>query len=62
MFQKDYKDFLNLLEKFEVEYMIVGGYAVALHGYVRATENIDIWFNPNIENADKLLKVMLLYL
>jgi hypothetical protein len=39
----------------------VGGYAVALHGYIRATGDIDIWFNATNENAQKILKVMLLY-
>lgn len=61
VFQQDYKDFLSLLERFEVEYLIIGGYAVALHGYVRATGDIDVWVNTSPENAYKILKVMLLF-
>jgi len=59
--KKDYKDLLNLFERFKVEYLIVGGYAVALHGYVRATGDIDIWFNATDDNASKILKVMFLF-
>jgi hypothetical protein len=38
---------------------VIGGYAVAVHGYIRATGDIDIWINQNAENADKMLTVML---
>ena len=38
-----FKDFITLLNKYEVEYLVIGGYAVALYGYVRATGDIDIW-------------------
>jgi hypothetical protein len=54
-----FKNFLSLLNKYEVEYLVIGGYAVALHGYVRATGDIDIWVNPTPKNADKMLSVML---
>ena len=53
------KDFLILLNEYEVEYLVIGGYAVAIHGYVRATGDADIWINPTLENADKMLTVML---
>jgi len=39
----DFKDFLKLLNSHGVEYLVVGGYAVAYHGYPRATGDIDIW-------------------
>jgi hypothetical protein len=54
-----FKDFISLLNKYEVEYLVIGGYAVAVHGYVRTTGDIDIWINPTITNADKMLSVML---
>ena len=54
-----FKEFLILLNKYEVEYIVIGGYAVAIHGYVRATGDADIWVNPTLENADKMLTVML---
>ena len=54
-----FKEFLILLNEYEVEYIVIGGYAVAIHGYVRATGDADIWVNPTTENADKMLTVML---
>ncbi len=54
-----FREFLILLNKYEVEYIVIGGYAVAIHGYVRATGDADIWVNPTLENADKMLTVML---
>jgi hypothetical protein len=54
----DFKEFLKLLNLREVRYLIVGGYAVAVHGYVRATGDIDIWAEPDPENAAKLAKVL----
>ncbi|MEX2569469.1 MAG: hypothetical protein WD431_26240 [Cyclobacteriaceae bacterium] len=58
----------RLLEKHNVEYMVVGGTAVALHGYYRHSTNItgeltekpdiDIWYNPTYENYFNILKVM----
>ena len=57
--EPSFKDFLSLLNKHKVEYLVIGGYAVAIHGYVRGTSDIDIWVNPTSENADKMLTVML---
>lgn len=42
--QPDFEDFLKLLESHEVDYMIVGGYAVAFHGFPRFTKDIDVFF------------------
>ena len=41
---EDWKEFLRLLESHNVEYMIVGGIAVAFHGYPRATGDLDIFY------------------
>ena len=43
--QPDFEDFLSLLEEHQVDFMIVGGYAVAFHGYPRFTKDIDIYFD-----------------
>lgn len=43
MLNQDFKEFIQLLNDNQVRYLIVGGYAVALHGYPRYTKNIDIW-------------------
>jgi hypothetical protein len=48
---EDFKEFLKLLDSKEVEYLLVGGYAVSIHGYVRATNDLDIWVKMSAENA-----------
>jgi hypothetical protein len=57
LFNKDFLDFLLLLDKYNVDYLLVGGYAVILHGYGRSTGDIDLWVNQNEENYFKLEKV-----
>jgi hypothetical protein len=49
---------LKLLNSNEVEYLVVGGYAVGFHGYPRATADIDVWIKANIENAGKVAKTL----
>jgi predicted nucleotidyltransferase len=55
--EKDFEDFLALLNRRKVEYMVVGGYALALHGKPRHTGDLDIWINMSEKNALKLLAV-----
>lgn len=55
MFNPDFKEFVQLLIKNQVEYLIVGGYAVSIHGYPRYTGDLDIWINPTKNNAEKVL-------
>ncbi|WP_142687433.1 nucleotidyltransferase [Chitinophaga polysaccharea] len=55
---KDFEDFIRLLNKHEVEYMVVGGYAMAFHGRPRFTGDLDIWINISERNAANLLKVI----
>ncbi len=52
--QSDFEDFFRLLESNRVEYMIVGGYAVAFHGYPRFTKDIDVFFAATEANAARL--------
>jgi len=47
-----------LLNQNEVEYLIVGGYAVGLYGYPRATGDIDIWIAQSKENSQKIMRVL----
>lgn len=49
----DFKEFLRLLNSKRVEYLIIGGYAVAHYGYVRATADMDIWIALNPANAER---------
>jgi hypothetical protein len=51
----DFKEFLRLLNAHQVEYLLIGGYAVAYHGYPRATADMDIWITANPENAQRLV-------
>ena len=55
---RDFKEFLALLAANKVDYLIVGGYAVAFHGHPRYTGDIDIWVKPSQENAAKLRKAL----
>jgi len=55
---KDFEEFIRLLNKHRVQYMIVGGYALAFHGKPRYTGDIDIWIGISEQNASKLLKVI----
>lgn len=54
----DFKDFLQLLNSANVEYLLVGGYAVGLYGYPRATGDMDIWVGATPENAAKVAAVL----
>tara|TARA_R110002094_G_scaffold27972_1_gene41026 strand:+ start:179 stop:631 length:453 start_codon:yes stop_codon:yes gene_type:complete len=51
---EDFHDFLQLLKKNEVQFLVVGGWAVGLHGYPRATGDIDVWIATTEENVGKL--------
>ena len=53
---QDFVDFLKALNACDVEYIIVGGYAVIYHGYNRTTGDLDIWINPILGNYNKLTR------
>jgi predicted nucleotidyltransferase len=54
----DFKEFLKLLNAHQVEYLLIGGYAVGYYGYPRATADMDIWIAMNPANADKVVAVL----
>src|SRR5689334_22801650 len=54
----DFREFIALLNNHEVRYLIVGGYAVAFHGYPRYTKDIDIWVDAEQENVGRLLRAL----
>jgi predicted nucleotidyltransferase len=58
MLSKEFKEFAKLLNDQKVEYLLVGGYAVVLYGYVRYTGDIDFWINPTEENANHIVEVL----
>jgi hypothetical protein len=54
---KDFREFLELLSAHEVRYLVIGGFAVAFHGYPRFTGDFDIWIDRTLENAERMRKV-----
>jgi len=54
LLNEDFVDFLKSLNECKVEAILVGGYAVILHGYHRTTGDLDIWVNPTAENHQRL--------
>lgn len=54
----DFKEFIVSLNKNEVEYMLVGGYAVVMYGYVRATGDMDIWVKNSKDNSERVIKAL----
>jgi hypothetical protein len=49
------EDFIIIFNRYEVEYIAVGGVAVNHHGYSRASNDIDFWYKPTIENFEKII-------
>ncbi len=55
---RDFKEFLELLNKHNVKYLVVGGYSVAIHGHPRYTKDIDIWILTSTKNATSLINAL----
>lgn len=54
-------DFLDLLEAFseaQVEFLVVGAHALAVHGIPRATGDLDVWVRPSTENAERVMAAL----
>lgn len=54
----DYRDMVECLLRESVDFMLVGGYAVALHGWPRTTFDIDFWILANPENAKAVMRAI----
>jgi predicted nucleotidyltransferase len=54
----DFKEFLKLLNAHEVEYLLIGGYAVGYHGYPRATVDMDIWIAIKPANSERIVAAL----
>jgi len=61
MLSSHYKDMLRALSDEKVEYLLVGAFAMALHGYMRTTGDLDIWVMPSPENADAVMRSLRRY-
>lgn len=55
---QDFKEFIRLLHLHKVEYLIVGGYAYAIHAEPRFTKDLDIFVKPEQKNAQKIISVL----
>jgi hypothetical protein len=58
MLNEDYKDMLRALCDEKVKFILVGAYALAAHGYPRATMDIDIWIMPSPDNTEAVLRAL----
>ncbi len=61
IFNEDFSDFIQALNKTGVEYILVGGYSVIIHGYNRTTGDMDIWVNKTESNYNKLLTAFAIF-
>jgi hypothetical protein len=55
---QDFKDLFAELNAHDVEFLVVGAHALAAHGYVRATKDLDVWVNPERENAVRVIRAL----
>jgi len=54
----DFKELLLAFNAHNVEYLIVGAHALAAHGHVRATKDMDVWVRPELSNAQRVLEAL----
>jgi len=59
MLNEDYKEILQIFLKNRVKFLVVGAYAMAAHGYPRATGDIDIWVEASAQNSKRIYKSLL---
>lgn len=57
-FPDDFRDFIAALNAAKVEYVLVGGYAVGVHGHIRATSDIDFFYRRTAANARRLIRAL----
>lgn len=55
---KDLREFIELLNSHKIEYVVIGGHAVAFHGYPRYTGDIDFFICPTLENGQRLIEAL----
>jgi predicted nucleotidyltransferase len=55
---QDFKEFIQSLNDNRVRYLVIGGYAVALHGHPRYTKDLDVWIEMKPDNAAKMVKTL----
>ena len=55
---RDMKDLISIFNKHDVEYMLVGGFAVICYGYIRTTQDIDFLVFPSVKNSTKVMNAL----
>lgn len=58
IFTQDMKDLIVIMERHQVDYVLVGGFAVNFYGYIRTTQDVDILVNPSFKNARKMVNAL----
>lgn len=58
MLNRDFKDLLSAFNEHGVEFLVVGAHALAAHGHVRATKDLDVWVRPESSNAQRVMKAL----
>ena len=61
MLNPDFKEIISAFNAARVEYLVVGGYALAAHGLPRATGDIDLWVRPIPENAKRVVRALVAF-
>ncbi len=55
---QDFREFIESLNKNDVQYLVVGGYAVAFHGHPRYTQDLDVWIKVEPDNAQRVTQAL----
>jgi hypothetical protein len=55
---RDFQDFLRLLNANAIRYLVIGGYAVAYHGHVRYTGDLDVFVELSTDNAERIVRAL----
>ena len=55
---KDFREFIELLNEHEVKYLVIDGYAVSMHGYPRYTKDVDFWIWMDTGNISNLIEAI----
>ena len=58
MLNPDFKDMLSCLREEKVDFLVVGAYALAAHGFPRATGDLDIWVRNDPDNAQRIMRAL----
>jgi hypothetical protein len=58
LLSRDFRDLLSALSEADARYLVVGGYAVGVHGHPRATKDLDVWVEASSDNARKVIAAL----